>query len=121
MIVIKPRYPARKYCYGGAGVFGNLLSKVVSSTIAQKVVNTVTKDGIKSIINKAASSPIAHKFADSALQGATAATQKLVENAIVETLKRPARKEEKTKKNDNKKVKIDIADLVNGGSGIVLD
>jgi hypothetical protein len=120
MIVVKPRYPERKYCYGGSGVFGNLLSKVVSSTIAQKVVNTATRDGIKSIINKAVSSPIAHKFADSALQGATSATQKLVENAIVETLKRP-RKEEDKKKNGNKKSRIDITDLVNGGSGIVLD
>ena len=97
MIVVKPRYSTRRYCYGGSGVFGDLMKKVVSSTIAQKVVNAATKDGVKNIINKAVSSPIAHKVADSVVDGAASATRKVVENAIVETLMKRPRKEEKTK------------------------
>ena len=121
MIVVKPRYSKHTYCYCGSDVFGNLLSNVASSTIAQKVVNAATKDGVKGIINKAPSSSIVHKMADSVLKGATSATQKVVENAIVETLMKRPRKEEKTKTaGGNKRIKIDVTDLING-SGIVLD
>ena len=112
MISIKPRYPERRYCYGGSGVFGDLMKRA-----AQKVLNTATKDGVKGIINKVVSSPITHKVADSVVDGAASATKKVVENTIVERFKRP-RKEEKTK--NNKRVKIDVTDLIDG-SGIVLD
>ena len=95
MIVVKPRYSVRKYCYGGSGVFGNLLSKVVSSTIAQKVVNAATRDGVKNIINKAVSSPIAHKVADSVVDGAASATKRC--------RKRHSRKIQTTKKRREKK------------------
>ena len=109
MITVKPRYPKRRYCYGGSGIFGDLM---------KKVLNTTTKDGVKGIINKVVSSPITHKVADSVVDGAASATKKVVENAIVERFKRP-RKEDKTTKK-NKRVKIDVTELIDG-SGIVLD
>ena len=124
MIVIKPRYPRRKYRSGESGIFGNLFKKVISSAIAEKVVNATTKQGLKKIINNAVSSPIAHKFADAAVNGATSATKQAVKKTIIETLKRP-RKEtavvENKKVNNIKKLKLDLSKIVNSGSGIVLD
>lgn len=116
MIVVKPKYPTRRYCYGGSGIFSNLINRAVSSTIARKVINTATKDGVRGIINKAVSSPIAHKLADGVVDGAASATKKVVENAIVERFKRPRKEEE----GNNKRVKIDVTHLIDG-SGIVLD
>ena len=120
MIVIKPRYPKRRYRYGGSGVFGNLFKKVISSAIAEKVVNAATKHGVKKIINNAVSSPIAHKVVDAAVNGAASATKQAVEKTITEALKRP-REEVSKKKKDIKKLKLDLSKIVNSGSGIILD
>ena len=137
MIAIKPKYHSRKYCYGGSGIFDVLkkvISKTASSAVAQKVINAATSDGLKTI----AKSTVAHKFADAVVNGATSATQKAVENAIIDTLrKRKAstsveynkkikideslkRKLSDTTTTNGKKLKIDISNLING-SGIVLD
>ena len=146
MIVVKPRYSVRKYCYGGSGFFDTILKNVTSSAIAQKVVNAATKDGLKSVINKVGNSSITHKVVDAVVNGATSATQKAVENAITDILKRKAptdadddnntrivkkrkinggklkRKlpETETEARGNKKIKINLSNLING-SGIVLD
>ena len=111
MLVIKSRYQTRK---SGSGVFGRIFKK-----ISEKI----TKDGLTKVINKATSSAVAHKVADAVLRGATSATEKVVESAIVDTLKRKQQQpttEKKKKKEGTKKIKLDITDLVNG-SGIVLD
>ena len=124
MIIIKPKYHTRKYCYGGSGlldaILTNIINKTTSSAIAQKVVNAATKDGLKNVINKAANSVIAHKVADAVVNGATSATQKVVENTVVDLLKRktPTTSEGGSVK---KKLKVDISNLINSGSGIVLD
>ena len=72
MLVIKPRY------HTGSGLFGNLFKKI-------------TKDSVKKVIKHAVSSPIAHKVADAVVKGAVTATEKVVENTIIDKLKkRPA-------------------------------
>ena len=117
MILIKPKYHARKYCYGGSGI----LDAIFKNVINKKVVNAATKDGLKNIINKAASSTIAHKVADAVVNGATSATQKAVENTVTDLLlkrKAPAA----VNGGRIKKLKVDISNLMNkAGSGIVLD
>ena len=94
MIVVKSKYHTRKYCYGGSGLLGAILKKAInkttSSAIAHKVVNATTKDGLKKVINKAASSTVAHKIANAAVNGATSATEKAVENKVTDLLKRKA-------------------------------
>ena len=126
MIIVKPKYHARKYCYGGSGIFDaifkNVINKTVTSVIAQKVVNAATKDGLKTVINKAANSVIAHKVVDAAVNGATAATQKAVENTVTDLLSKRKAPAAIAEGSGGKKVKIDISSLINkGGSGIVLD
>ena len=128
MIVVKSKYYARKYCYGGSGIFDailkNVINKTTSSAIAQKVVNAATKDGLKNVINKAANSAVAHKIVDAAVNGATSATQKAVENTVTDLLSK--RKAPPATAADGgcvrKKFKVDISNLINkSGSGIVLD
>ena len=128
MIVVKSKYHVRKYCYGGSGIFDgilkNVINKTTSSAIAQKVVNDVTKDGLKNVINKTANSVVAHKIVDAALNGATSATQKAVENTVTDLLsKRKAPPAAAEGGCVRKKFKVDISNLINksSGSGIVLD
>ena len=126
MIVIKSKHHTRKYCYGGSGIFDsifkNVINKATSSAIAQKVVNAATKDNIKKAINKAATSAITHKVADAVVSGATTATQKAVEDKVTDILKRKAPPPPQSAPVTNKKLKIDVSNLINAsGSGIVLD
>ena len=122
MIVVKAKYHTRKYCCGGSrildAILKNVINKTTSSVIAQKVVNAATKDGIKNVINKAAHSTIAHKVADAVVNGATSATQKAVENTVTELLKRKAPATDGGGKN---KLKVDISNLIDSSSGIVLE
>ena len=127
MIVVKSKYHARKYCYGGSGIFDailkNVINKTTSSAIAQKVVNAATKGGLKNVINKTANSAVAQKVADAVVSGATSATQKAVENTVTDLLSK--RKSPTTAEKGGsvkKKLKVDISNLINNsGSGIVLD
>ena len=95
MIIIAPRHPRR-----GSGIFGDIIKKVTST-------------GVKKVIKRAVTSATAHKLAEAVVNGAVSGTEKLVENTIADL----KRKEEPIKKN----IKIDISDLINSGSGIVLD
>ena len=124
MIIFKNKHPAKKYCYGGTGIFGALLKKVInrgtSSAIARKVVNAATKGNIKKVINKAATSAVTHKVADAVLSGAASATQKAVEDRVTDILKRKA--PPPVPVTNKKKLKIDVSNLINArGGGIVLD
>lgn len=126
MIVIKSKYPKKKYCYGGTGIFDTIFKKVInkttSSAIARKVVNAATKANIKKVINKAATSAITHKVADAVVSGAASATQKAVEDKVTDILKRKAPPPPRSAPVKNKKLKIDVSNLINAtGSGIVLD
>ena len=126
MIVVKSKYHARKYCYGGSGIFDailkNVINKTTSSAIAQKVVNAATKDGLKNIINKTANSAVAHKVADAVVSGATSATQKAVENTVTDLLSKRKAPPATAGGSVKKKLKVDISNLINkSGSGIVLD
>ena len=126
MIVVKSKYHARKYCYGGSGIFDailkNVINKTTSSAIAQKVVNAATKDGLKNVINKAANSAVAHKVADAVVNGATSATQKAVENTVTDLLSKRKASTTADGGSIKKKLKVDISNLINkSGSGIVLD
>ena len=101
MIIVKPKYHARKYCYGGSGIFDALL---------------------KNVINKAANSAVVHKVMDSVVNGATSATQKAVENTVTDLLSKRKAPPPATGGSVKKKLKVDISNLINkGGSGIVLD
>ena len=126
MIIVKPKYHARKYCYGGSGIFDallkNVINKTTSSAIAQKVVNAATKHGLKNVINQAANSAVVHKVMDSVVNGATSATQKAVENTVTDLLSKRKAPPPATGGSVKKKLKVDISNLINkGGSGIVLD
>ena len=118
MIVIKPKYPSRKYCYGGSGIFDilkKIISKTASSTVARKVINAATSDQLKTI----AKSTVAHKFADAVVNGAVSATQKAVEDVLIKKLQKRKAPAPTT---IGKKLKADdITNLINGGSGIILD
>lgn len=113
MILIKPKHPKRRYCYGGSGIldiFKNVINKTTTSTLAKKVVNATTKDGLEKVIKRAANSKAAHKVADAVLNGATNATEKLIENVITDAIKR---KSDEPTPHRGKKSKT--------GFGIVLD
>ena len=83
--------------------FGSLLFKRLSSS-------RITKEGAKNAIKRAANSALAHKVADAVVNGAVNATEKLVEDAVVKSLKR------NTSNSDQVEKKKFFA-----GSGIVLD
>ena len=137
MIVVKSKYHIRKYCYGGSGILDilkHVIRKTAPAVIAQKVVNATTKEGIKRVINKVGNSTITHKVVDAVVNGATLATQKAVENAVTDILTKRKEPVKKLKRkfpeisaattNKDKKIKIDVANLINSsssGSGIVLD
>ena len=106
MILIKPKHPKRRYCYGGSGildVFKKVINKTTTSAIAKKVVNAATKDGLQKVIKRAANSNAAHKVANAVLNGASNATEILVQDAITNAINPPPPKRKKF------------------GSGIVLD
>ena len=74
----------------------------------------------KNVIKKAVTSSVAHKVADAVVNGAVKGTEKLAENIVVDRKKRP-REERVGEGVAKKKLKINISDLINSGSGIVLD
>lgn len=122
MIAIKSKYPSRKYCYGGSGILSDILKKIVSktasSTVARKVINAATTDGLKAI----AKSTVAHKFADAVVNGAASATQKAVEDVLIKKIQQKRKAPASTTTTTiGKKLKADdITNLING-SGIILD
>ena len=100
MIVVESRYE-------GSGL-GDIFGKIFNATA-------------KNAIKKAVSSSIAHKIAEAVVNGAVKGTEKLAENVIVD-LKRPRPTVEQGGEGiAKKKIKINISDLINSGSGIVLD
>ena len=102
MIVIAPRHPRR---HSGSGIFDNIFKKVFNST---------TKD----VIKKAAQSATAQKLANAVVNGATSGAEKLADK-IVADLKR--KKTEETQELRNKRLKVDVSDIINSGAGIILD
>ena len=103
MIVIIPRHPRR---YSGSGIFGNIFKKVFNST---------TKD----VIKKAAQSAAAQKLANAVVSGTASGAEKLA-GKIVADLKRKKHKGE-TQGVRDKRVKVDVSEIINSGGGIVLD
>ena len=79
-------------------------------SIFKRLSSRITKEGTKNTIKRAANSAIAHKVADAVVNGAVNATEKLVEDAVVKSLKR---KSSNTDQVEKKKFLT--------GSGIILD
>ena len=101
MIVVESRYE-------GSGL-GDIFGKIFNATA-------------KNAIKKAVSSSIAHKIAEAVVNGAVKGTEKLAENVIVDLKRpRPTTVEQGGEGIAKKKIKINISDLINSGSGIVLD
>ena len=98
MLVIEPRYE-------GSGL-GDIFKKIFSAST-------------KKIIKKAVAHNVAHKLTEAAVKGAAKGTEKLVANVVADLKKRP--REEDGEGIAKKKLKINISDLINSGSGIVLD
>ena len=97
MIVIKPRYTLPRL-ESGSGIIGNLIKKAESQ-----------------ILNKALAKSIAHSAADTVVKGAKSAAKVVVQNAIIDSLKRAVSNENEL---SNKRQKLNA--IING-SGIVLD
>ena len=99
MIVIKSIYNR----FSGSGLIGNLFKKI-------------TKDRVKDVIKQAASSSIAHKVKNAVVKGAVAATEKVVENAIVDNLKKRPLSPPSDSSQLTKRQKIE--NIINSGSGL---
>ena len=94
MIVIKPRYTLPRL-ESGSGIIGNLIQS--------------------QILNKAVAKSIAHSAADTVVKGAKSAAKVVVQNAIIDSLKRAA------SSNQNELTKRQKLNAIIDGSGIVLD
>lgn len=94
MIVIKPRYTLPRL-ESGSGIIGNLIQS--------------------QILNKAVAKSIAHSAADTVVKGAKSAAKVVVQNAIIDSLKRAA------SSNQNELSKRQKLNAIIDGSGIVLD
>lgn len=95
MIVIKPRYTLPRL-ESGSGIIGNLIQS--------------------QILNKAVAKSIAHSAADTVVKGAKSAAKVVVQNAIIDSLKRAASSNQNELSNKRQKLNAII-----DGSGIVLD
>ena len=107
MLKIEPKYPQREYIYGGSGLYSlaaNLIKRTANSTLAKKIINSSTTQGLK----RAANSSVGKQLQSHLLQGAQNATQNALESGYsklgLEPLKKRKRKSKKSK-----------------GTGIVLD
>ena len=74
MLVVATRGDGRRqYCYGGSGIFDAISRKMLSS-------------GFNKAISTSARFAIVQKVADVVVNGATSATQKVVEGAVKEAI-----------------------------------
>ena len=102
MIVIKPRYTLPRL-ESGSGIIGNLIKKAESQ-----------------VLNKALAKTIAHSAADIVVKGAKSATNAVIHNAIIESLKPKKRPATENNSTELTKKRQKLNAIING-SGIVLD
>ena len=118
MLLVKPKRSKRTYSfYTGGGVFSDLTRKFFSK-------------GIKDVINTAAKSAIAQKVTNAVVSGATTEAEKVLKNAVSDTVNHLKSKRKNPTAvtsaavsdlvSARKKTKINISNLING-PGIVLD
>lgn len=112
MLAIHPKFPRRKYAYGGSGIFDiakNLIKKTSESAIGKKVLSSATSQNIQKLAN----SSVGKEIKNSVLSGVKEASKNAAEGALKKAglpLSKKRRKRQPSTKNKKRK-----------GNGIVFD